>query len=113
MAVFRYILALILFLVSCRPASEEQLTAEQFLKHLSRGEYAKAQQYVHPTSLSLLVDFENMGVSADTMHKRPVMWNIDSIIPKGTDSAWVYFTWNQLPEKMLLVKEKKHWKVVF
>lgn len=113
MTFFRYIPVLILLLVSCRPASEEQLTAEQFLKNLSRGNYRKAQQYVHTSSLPLMIDFENIGVSSDTMRERPISYTLDSIIHFGTDSAWVYFTWNQLPEKMLLVKEKKHWKIIF
>lgn len=109
----RLILLLLFTFVSCQPASEEQIAAERFLRYLSRGDYTKAQEYVHPASLPLMVDFENLGVSSDTMRARPVQWSIDSIRKYGKDSAWVYFTWNQLPEKMLMVKEKKSWKVVF
>ncbi|MGC8865669.1 MAG: hypothetical protein ACP5O2_08110 [Bacteroidales bacterium] len=113
MTSFKHSLVLILILACCRPASEERHTAELFLKYLSQGNYPRAQQYVHPSSLPLMVDFESIGVSTDTMRVRPVSWNIDSIVKPSTDSAWVFFTWNQLPEKMLLVKEKRHWMVVF
>lgn len=103
---------LLLFL-ACRPASEEERIAEKFLHHLSRGDYEKARDYVVSSSLTVLYDFQNIGISSDSLKTHPILWKIDSISRYTSDSARVYFTWNGLPEEMNLVKEKGNWKVIF
>jgi hypothetical protein len=113
MRILKWFSFTLLLLMACRPASEEERIAKKFLHHLSRGDYEKARNYVVSSSLTVLYDFQNIGIFPDSLQAHPISWKIDSISHYTSDSARVYFIWNGLPEEMNLVKEKGNWKVIF
>lgn len=113
MKVLRAIALISLLMTACKPVSEEKRTARNFLRSLSEGNYENAREYVVASSFPILFDFENIGVTPDSLRAHPIAWRIDSIVKYTADSARVYYLWNGLPEQMHLVKEKRRWKVVF
>lgn len=113
MKLLNFLCFILILMLACKSISEEERTAKNFLQCLSRGEYEKARNYVIPASLAILYDFENIGVSTDTLKAHPIAWRIDSLVKLPHDTVQVYYLWNGFPEQMQLVKIKGRWKVIF